>query len=222
MDKHLDGAWDKFWIKSQNGTFIALHMKAFGSNFFQISCFWKEYQILLYFTQYLNLILVLKLWEHLHNKMKIFWFKSPTAIMHKGPFNNYVDKMRGGGGQKMSVFVHTQGINTVHAEGAGGRVKQWQNSVHVVVECPLNTVLCKAKQSRRMLGKFLRPYYLQILSLQLFLNHPSRHLIGCLVLVCLHGLRLAVENSFKKLFLFPFRWLSSSWSKTDFLTILDG
>ena len=24
----------------------------------------------------------------------------------KGPFNNYVDKMRGGGGQKMSVFVH--------------------------------------------------------------------------------------------------------------------
>ena len=29
MDKHLDGAWDKFWIKSQNGTFIALQMKAF-------------------------------------------------------------------------------------------------------------------------------------------------------------------------------------------------
>ena len=23
----------------------------------------------------------------------------------KGPFNNYVDKIRGGGGQKMSVFV---------------------------------------------------------------------------------------------------------------------
>ena len=26
--------------------------------------------------------------------------------MSKGAFNNYVDKMRGGGGQKMSVFVH--------------------------------------------------------------------------------------------------------------------
>ena len=48
------------------------------------------------------------------------------------------------------------------------------------------------------------------------MNHPSRHLIGCLVLVCLHGLRLAVENSFKKLSFFPFRWLSPSWSKTDF------
>ena len=50
-----------------------------------------------------------------------------------GVFNNYVDKMRGGGGQKMSVFVHAQGIKTVHAGG----VKKWQNSVHVVVECPL-------------------------------------------------------------------------------------
>ena len=35
----------------------------------------------------------------------------------KGPFNNYVDKMRGGGGQKLSVFVHAQGIKTVHAGG---------------------------------------------------------------------------------------------------------
>ena len=34
----------------------------------------------------------------------------------KGSFNNYVDKMRGGGGQKMSVFVHAQGIKTVHAK----------------------------------------------------------------------------------------------------------
>ena len=30
-----------------------------------------------------------------------------------GPFNNYVDK--GEGGQKMSVFVHAQGIKTVHS-----------------------------------------------------------------------------------------------------------
>ena len=34
----------------------------------------------------------------------------------------------------MSVFVHAQGIETVHAEGC---VKKWQNSVHVVVECSL-------------------------------------------------------------------------------------
>ena len=51
-----------------------------------------------------------------------------------GAFNNYVDTMRGGGGQKMSVFVHAQGIKTVHA---GGGVKKCQKSVHVVVECPL-------------------------------------------------------------------------------------
>ena len=56
--------------------------------------------------------------------------------MAKGAFNNYVDKMRGGGGQKISVFVHAQGIKTVHAGGEG--VKKWQNSVHVVVECPLS------------------------------------------------------------------------------------
>ena len=42
-----------------------------------------------------------------------------------------MDKMRGGGGQKMSVFVHAQGIKTVHA---GRGVKKGQNSVHVVVE----------------------------------------------------------------------------------------
>ena len=30
MDKHLDGAWDIFWIKSDNDTFTALQMKAFG------------------------------------------------------------------------------------------------------------------------------------------------------------------------------------------------
>ena len=35
----------------------------------------------------------------------------------------------------MSVFVHAQGIKTVHAGGGG--VKKWQNSVHVVVEWPL-------------------------------------------------------------------------------------
>ena len=46
-----------------------------------------------------------------------------------------MDNMRGGGGQKMSVFVHAQVIKTVHAGGGG---QEWQNSVHVVVECPLN------------------------------------------------------------------------------------
>ena len=65
-----------------------------------------------------------------------------NSFFDKGSFNNYVDKMRGGGGgQKMSVFVHTQGIKTVHA---GGWVKKWQNSVHVVVECALRTLSTKS------------------------------------------------------------------------------
>ena len=63
---------------------------------------------------------------------------SDIACSCKGPFNNYVDKMRKGVGQKMSVFVHAQGIKTVHAGGGG---KKWQNSVHVVVECHLDMEL---------------------------------------------------------------------------------
>ena len=59
-----------------------------------------------------------------------------------GAFNNYVDKMRGGGGQKMSVFVHAQGIKAVHARGGGA--KNGKNSVHVVVECPLKAKPCWA------------------------------------------------------------------------------
>ena len=51
----------------------------------------------------------------------------------RGPFSNYVDKMRGRG-SKMSVFVHAHGIKTVHARGWGQKL---QNAVHVVVECPL-------------------------------------------------------------------------------------
>ena len=51
--------------------------------------------------------------------------------------------MRVGRGQKISVFVHAQGIKTVHAGGGG--VKKLQNSVHVVVECPL-TVVFRFKQ----------------------------------------------------------------------------
>ena len=40
---------------------------------------------------------------------------------HKGSFNNYVDKMRRGRGQKTSVFVHAHDIKTVHTEGGGSK-----------------------------------------------------------------------------------------------------
>ena len=37
----------------------------------------------------------------------------------------------------MFVFVHAQGIKTVHAGGGGE--KKWPNSIHEVMKCPLNT-----------------------------------------------------------------------------------
>ena len=52
----------------------------------------------------------------------------------KTPFNDYVDEMGGGGGQKMSIFVHALGIKTVQEEeGPRGGVNKWQNSVNVVI-----------------------------------------------------------------------------------------
>ena len=58
---------------------------------------------------------------------------SALLQMYLGAIQYLRGQDEGGGGPKMSVFVHAQGITTVHAGG----VKGWQNSVHVVVECPL-------------------------------------------------------------------------------------
>ena len=53
-------------------------------------------------------------------------------LTNKGPFNNYVEKMREGeeGGQRMSVFVHAQSTITVPA--GSGKIL----STYLVVECP--------------------------------------------------------------------------------------
>ena len=42
-----------------------------------------------------------------------------------GALNNYMDKMRGEEGQKMSVFVNAQGIKTVHAGGGGQKMAKF-------------------------------------------------------------------------------------------------
>ena len=81
--------------------------------------------------------------EVIINKVELFLNQG------KGLFNNYVEKIRGERGQKMSVFVHAQGIKTVHAGGWG--VKKWQNSVHVVVECPLTNNTCQKLKTFRQL-----------------------------------------------------------------------
>ena len=43
--------------------------------------------------------------------------------------------MRGEGVKKVCIYPRSEYQKTVHA---GGGVKKWQNSVHVVVECPLS------------------------------------------------------------------------------------
>ena len=57
-----------------------------------------------------------------------------VRIGNSGPFNNYVDKLRGKGGQKMSVFVLVQGIKTVHARG----VKYSSPSTYAIIGFPKN------------------------------------------------------------------------------------
>ena len=41
------------------------------------------------------------------------------SLVRGHSITTYMDKMRWGGGQKISVFVHAQGVKTVHA-GEGG------------------------------------------------------------------------------------------------------
>ena len=51
INKHMDGARNTFWIKSLNGTFLALQIKAFGPKKIWFSCigikvpFWQFFRI---------------------------------------------------------------------------------------------------------------------------------------------------------------------------------
>ena len=61
----------------------------------------------------------------------------------------------------MSVFVHAQGIKTVHAREGGGKI--WQNSIYVVVECSLkvHSFLRQVMQdlySTKKSGTFTKPF----------------------------------------------------------------
>ena len=66
-----------------------------------------------------------------------FNFLCQSFIFCLGPFNNYVDKMRGGWGSKNSCFYPRSGYKNCPRRRGGG-IKKWQNSVHVVVEGPLS------------------------------------------------------------------------------------
>ena len=60
----------------------------------------------------------------------------------------------------MTVFVHAQGIKTVHA---GGGFKKWQNSVHVVVECPLTAKFVYQNLYFKRSSKFQLSTYLPLI-----------------------------------------------------------
>ena len=42
-------------------------------------------------------------------------------VLYLGSFNNYGGQDEGGGGQKMSDFVHVQGVKFVHTGGGGSK-----------------------------------------------------------------------------------------------------
>ena len=49
MDMHMDEAWGTFWIKSQNGTLIALQMNSIGTKKNQISSTGKKVEFWQFF-----------------------------------------------------------------------------------------------------------------------------------------------------------------------------
>ena len=75
MNMHMDGAWDKFWIKSQNGTFIALQMKWFGPKKFQILSTGKKVP----FWQFFRMG-----WDGIQRA-------NITKKVHKPPRNHYIE-----------------------------------------------------------------------------------------------------------------------------------
>ena len=88
---HMDGAWDTLWIKSQNGTFLALQIKAFGQKKIWFSCMSKKVP----FWQFLK---ILKNCQNgtflpLHEILNFF---GPNAFIwsaKKVPFRDFIQKM---------------------------------------------------------------------------------------------------------------------------------
>ena len=73
--------------------------------------------------------------------MPSFSFSALTLQVPRGTFNNYVDRMRGGGSSKNVCFCQRSGYK--NSPRRGGVVKKCQNSVHVVVEYPLKNLWTK-------------------------------------------------------------------------------
>ena len=81
--------------------------------------------ILILNTVETSLMYVSKLIHNVENGDKL--------LFYKGPFNNYVDKMRGEGVKKY-LFLSSSGYKNRPSRGGREGVKKWQKLVHIVVE----------------------------------------------------------------------------------------
>ena len=91
VNKHMDGARDIFWIKSLNGTFLALQIKAFGPKKFWFSCMGKKVP----FWQFLKILKNSQncTFSPMHENQKFF---GPNAFIwsaKKVPFCDFIQNM---------------------------------------------------------------------------------------------------------------------------------
>ena len=108
-------------------------------------------------------------------------FSAPIFIKARGHSITTWTRWAGGGVQKMSVFVHAQGIKTVHAKGGGGQkmVKFCPHSCWMTPNGPLILIMSRFiytnDHKQPLFGLFL------ICSLLLDLSStglPSKHILG--------------------------------------------
>ena len=80
INKHMDGARDIFWIKSLNGTFLALQIKAFGPNNFDFHAWVKKCHFG-NFWKFRSSVLSVVIWKDLH-KISPVWGGTKVKKRH--------------------------------------------------------------------------------------------------------------------------------------------
>ena len=91
INKHMDGAGDIFWIKSLNGTFLALQIKAFGPKKFWFSCMGKKVPFWQFFRIFKNCQNGTFL--PMHENQKFFGPNDFIWSAKKVPFSDFIQNM---------------------------------------------------------------------------------------------------------------------------------
>ena len=91
INKHMDRAGDIFWIKSLNGTFLALQIKSFGPKNFWFSCMGKKVP----FWQFLKNLKNCQNGTFLpvHENQNFFWPNVFIWSAKKVPFSDFIQNM---------------------------------------------------------------------------------------------------------------------------------